>query len=420
MKDFYDVIIVGSGPAGLGAAFHLAKNSNKSILMIDKLTMSSGGLRNDCKQNYTFPIGFPLDCWTKEQADELLTEVAEHLNPEYSPQHNLDTYINRAKKYNTELYVIKQCHVGTDKAKGLIEDLVNQLKDLGVDVQLNQEITEIDNEAKQTLFADGKKIGYGDLVLGVGRKGAFWLQDVMTKLGVNFVDNMVDIGVRIEMKEENYPIVKDYYDPKFWLPNSVRTFCTNSGAASVVKEKYEGYFSVNGHALSDEKTPNGLVNFAVLKTIYLTEPLVSGTEYARILGKAAMQIGGGKPIMQRVSDLRAGKRSKLETFNHDIHDFEPTLRSCTPGDITLAMPAKIFRDIWDSLKTLDSIVYGVLSPSTIIYYPEIKTYSNKPVFIDQHFKIKENIYAIGDGAGTSRGITGAWASGIRVARGILK
>jgi hypothetical protein len=84
------------------------------------------------------------------------------------------------------------------------------------------------------------------------------------------------------------------------------------------------------------------------------------------------------------------------------------------------MPAKILRDIWKSLKMLDTIIPGVLHPSTIIYYPEIKTYSNKPNFIDAYFKVKEGYYIIGDGAGTSRGITGAWASGIRCAQGILK
>jgi len=33
--------------------------------------------------------------------------------------------------------------------------------------------------------------------------------------------------------------------------------------------------------------------------------------------------------------------------------------------------------------------------------------------------VREGYYIIGDGAGTSRGITAAWASGIRAADGIL-
>ena len=54
-----------------------------------------------------------------------------------------------------------------------------------------------------------------------------------------------------------------------------------------------------------------------------------------------------------------------------------------------------------------------------MYYPEIKMYANKPALQDRYFQVKDNIYMIGDGSGTSRGITGAWASGIRAAQGIL-
>jgi hypothetical protein len=55
-----------------------------------------------------------------------------------------------------------------------------------------------------------------------------------------------------------------------------------------------------------------------------------------------------------------------------------------------------------------------------MYYPEIKLYANKPAYLDERFRVKEDIWFAGDGAGTSRGITGAWASGIRSAEGILE
>jgi hypothetical protein len=84
------------------------------------------------------------------------------------------------------------------------------------------------------------------------------------------------------------------------------------------------------------------------------------------------------------------------------------------------MPAKFLRSIWKALKQLDTIVPGVLHPSTILYYPEIKLYANKPRFLDSFFMAAPNIYLIGDGAGTSRGITGAWASGIRAVDGMRK
>jgi uncharacterized FAD-dependent dehydrogenase len=71
------------------------------------------------------------------------------------------------------------------------------------------------------------------------------------------------------------------------------------------------------------------------------------------------------------------------------------------------------------MKLLDTVVPGLLHPSTIMYYPEIKLYANRPLFADAFFQVLDGIYMIGDGAGTSRGITAAWASGLRAADGIL-
>ncbi|MDP3178689.1 MAG: pyridine nucleotide-disulfide oxidoreductase, partial [Spirochaetaceae bacterium] len=164
---------------------------------------------------------------------------------------------------------------------------------------------------------------------------------------------------------------------------------------------------------------NGLVNFAILKTVTLTEPLASGQAYARMLGIQASLLGGGRPIMQRVGDFRLGKRSFRDKFSGDLYDFEPTLPSATPGDVGLCAPAKVMRAIWNAMKLLDTIVPGLLHPSTIMYYPEIKLYANRPTYADASFRALPGLYLAGDGAGTSRGITAAWASGLRVADGIL-
>lgn len=421
----YDCIIIGTGPAGLGAAFWLTDHqTNCSILLIDKSKTSTGGLRNDCKMNFTFPVGFPLDIWNRDQADTYLKRVEEHLHPEIMNKENLAIYKKRAERLGVELLEVNQAHLGTDGGRLLIQQLVDELRNHGVDFALRETVTGVDAE-KRIVKTNERQLTYSDLIVAPGRSGFRFLQNVMTENAIPFIDNIVDIGIRVETKIDNYPIVQDYYDPKFHFPQRVRTFCTNSGAAYVVREKYNGvhgesYYSVNGHAYSAAHEPNGLVNFAMLKTVALTEPLASGQEYAEMLGKLAMLMGGGKPLMQRVGDFRLGKRSKMESFNGDLFDFQPTLKTCTPGDISLAMPARVMRALWKSMKYLDTISPGVLHPSTIMYYPEIKLYANRPTFVDPYFQVKPHLYLIGDGAGTSRGITAAWASGIRAAEGILK
>ncbi len=421
----YNTIIVGSGPAGLGAAFALlAARPKQSLLLLDKNEYSSGGLRNDCKMNFSWPVGFPEGVWTENEATRLLAQVEAFLQPSILEKRELLTYGRRAERLGSSLLNIRQAHLGTDGGLELIGRLIGRLKALGAEISLGEEVASVDAGARSCLTKT-RKLSFNNIIVAPGRAGFRFLQDVMNSNGIGFIDNSVDVGIRVELKEERYPIVKDYYDPKFVFPKKVRTFCTNSRSAHVVQEKYEDstgtWYSVNGHAWSHKREANDLANFALLKTVTLTEPLASGQAYARMLGAQAMLLGGGHPIMQRVGDFRLGRRSTRELFNGDLYDFQPTLASCTPGDLGLAVPAKIMRALWNAMKTLDTIVPGVLHPSTIMYYPEIKTYANKPVFeTPSTFMARSGLYLIGDGSGTSRGITAAWASGLRAAEGILE
>jgi uncharacterized FAD-dependent dehydrogenase len=424
-ENMYDVVIVGSGPAGMGAAFEISeKKPDASILMLDKNRYSSGGMRNDCKMNFTFPIGFPLEYWGREEAEDYLEKVSEFLKPTILNKSNIEIYQQRALRLDSRMLNVEQTHLGTDGGLKLIKQLLAELASRGIDLALEETMDGLDAE-RQTITTDKRTIGYRRLLIAPGRQGFRFLQQTLDALEVSYIDNIVDIGIRVETRLEHYPIVRDYYDPKFYFPDKVRTFCTNSGNAHVVKEHYSSvsgqpYISVNGHAFSTEHgKANGLVNFAILNTVGFTQPLASGQQYAENLGLQAMLMGGGKPLMQRVGDFRLGSRSKAESFNADLYDFQPSLRDCCPGDIALAMPARIMRSIWRAMKKLDTIVPGVLHPSTIMYYPEIKLYANKPTYLDRHFQVRQGIYLAGDGAGTSRGITGAWASGIRAAEGMI-
>ncbi|MFA6732408.1 MAG: FAD-dependent oxidoreductase [Sphaerochaeta sp.] len=422
----YDVVIVGSGPAGMGVAFALLKEKpGLKILMLDREKVSTGGMRNDCKMNFTYPIGFPVEYWTEEAANHYLKQVIDFLKPNFLEKSNIGIYQKRAERLGCTLLEIKQTHLGTDGGLLLIKQLLAQLAEAGVELALGEAMESVDKE-NRFIITEKREIGYKKLLVAPGRKGFHFLQDLMHSLSVPFIDNIVDIGLRVETRIEHYPIVRDYYDPKFYFPEKVRTFCTNSGNAHVVRERYatnrgDQWYSVNGHAFApDSRHDNGLVNFAILKTVRFTAPLASGQAFAENLGLQAALMGGGQPLMQRVGDFRLGSRSKEASFSGDLYDFEPTLKSCCPGDISLAIPAKILRAIWKAMKNLDTIVPGVLHPSTIMYYPEIKLYANKPAYLDERFRVTEDIWFAGDGAGTSRGITGAWASGIRAAEGIIE
>jgi len=402
----FDVLIIGTGPAGLGAAFGLLeKKPDLSILILDKNEVSSGGLRNDCKMNFSWPIGFPEVCWNKVQAEYYLSRVEEFLLPSIMEKKNVGVYFHRAEKLGVKLLEIRQSHLGTDGGLELIKTLVARLRGLGAEISLGETMRSFD-PARRIATTDKRNISYRNLVMAPGRGGFAFLQDMMNIAGIAYRDNIVDIGIRVETKEERYPIVKDYYDPKFLFPKKTRTFCTNSRSAYVVQEKYGDkesglWYSVNGHAWSASRPENGLTNFAILKTVTLTAPLASGQSYARMLGMQAALLGGGQPIMQRVGDFRLGKRSFAESFTGDLYDFEPTLPSCTPGDIGLSAPAKILNALWNAMKRPRSAApqhYHVLPGDKALRQPA-------------HLRRRAL-------QGRRRTLP-AWASGLRAADGIL-
>ena len=114
-KSHWDCIIVGTGPAGLGVAFTLMEeNKNLKILMIDRENYSTGGLRNDCKMNFTYPVGFPEEYWTREEADIHLSYLERFLSPAMMDKKNLEIYQKRAARLDSELLNIRQAHLGTD------------------------------------------------------------------------------------------------------------------------------------------------------------------------------------------------------------------------------------------------------------------------------------------------------------------
>ena len=192
-SSYFDVIIVGTGPTGLGAAFHLIENSpSLSILMVDKNKICSGGLLNDCKQNYTFPIGFDVENWSKEEAERLLPLVEKWLQPVIKEKQNIEVYRHRAERLGTTLLDVRQAHVGTDRSLALIHYLRDELSQRGVQFLLEREVTDVFDNAAGTgvVISGSEKVCGGKVLVAPGRKGFSFLQQMMERMGIPYIDNV--------------------------------------------------------------------------------------------------------------------------------------------------------------------------------------------------------------------------------------
>lgn len=325
----------------------------------------------------------------------------------------------KAASVGVRFIPIRQRHIGTDNAPSVVKNIKSGLEALGVKFLLMKRVSRIDKGA--VTLGDGSKITCKYILAAPGRSGANWLAEEARRLKIPTKYQPIDIGVRVEVPAVIMdPVIKISRDPKFHIyPDTyddfVRTFCVNS-RGFVVQEVYDDFIGVNGHAMTGKTSEN--TNFAFLVRVELTEPLEDTTAYGRTIAMQTTTLGGGKPLLQRLGELKKGRRSTWDRINRG--NVRPTLINVTPGDVTMGLPHRIVTDLIEGLDKLDSIIPGVSTASTLIYAPEVKFSANMICTNEDLESPMENLFVAGDGAGLSRGLVTAAATGVIAAKGILK
>jgi hypothetical protein len=450
----WDTVIVGSGPAGMFAAYELTG----SILVVDMgkdvsdrvCPMKSG---NDCIScvpcdilsgvggagtfsdgilNLRYDIGGDLSEFvdTESIADQLVEYVDEIFGKfGVSSQiykcsdEAIEDIGRKAAGAGVKFINIPQKHIGSENSPSVIKKFRRHLeKNKNVKFMLNTEVTDllIDKGVCYGVRVGDTEIRANHVLIAPGRVGASWVDKLVRRYKIDARYAPIDVGVRVEVPSIIMEsITKINRDPKFHILTTeyddfVRTFCTNPNGF-VVKEKYENFIGVNGHSLRDIKSQN--TNFAFLVRVELTEPLENTTLYGKSIAELATTIGGGKPIVQRMGDLRRGSRSTWRKLSRNL--VKNTLTDVTPGDISMALPHRILVDIVEGLEKLDKIIPGVSADSTLLYAPEIKFYAMR-LAVNKNMETSiKNLFAAGDGTGLSRDLINAAATGILAARGII-
>ena len=451
-----DVLIIGAGPAGMFAANELARRRN--VLIIDKgrdvdkrickmnsnlrcahckpcnimCGVGGAGTFSDGTLNLNPEIGGNLMEFVNRIESWNLVNLVDTIFVKYGAPENIQHYnskkIEKLKKMalscGAKFVEIKQKHIGSDNSPTIIKNFKSDLEKRGVEFLLNSEVSDLiieNNCCKGVILKDGKEIKAEKILLSPGRIGSEFVNNMVEKHKIDFSYSGIDVGIRVEIPAiVTNSITEINRDPKFHIytktyDDFIRTFCTNEHGF-VVKEEQDNFVTVNGHSLKKIKSEN--TNFAFLVKVELTKPLENTTKYGRSIAKLATTIGGGKPLIQRFGDLRRGRRSTSDKIKRN--PVKNTLEEVTPGDISMALPHRIVKDILEGLEVLDKIIPGVASDSTLLYAPEVKFYAIK-LNVDSNMQTSiKNLYAAGDGCGLSRDIVNAAATGILAGRGILR
>lgn len=449
MKAKFDYIVVGAGPAGMFAALEIVKLKKKSetIALIDmgnrvekrtKKEVMSGfggaGTFSDGKMHFSPTLShekaFHLITPNEYQVildyvDEVFTGYG--VDSEYFPKNmdEVNKLIEEAQKNDIDLVPRRIRHAGTDKLSAVMKTFQDDLEKKGVTLFANKKITDlvIEND-KITGVVDqaGEIMHAKKVLLAPGRINAVWLQQMAKKYEIKYIYDIVEVGVRVEFPAFVMKKFSDLmYEAVFKIRTKtfddiVRTFCPCPNGMVAI-EKYDDFICVNGHSNSNHISKNS--NFAFLCEVKLTDPVENTIAYAKSIAQVASTIGGGKPLIQRLSDLKRGQRSTWTRIQKSL--IQPSLMDVTPGDLAMALPYRVLRNILEGLEQLDAIMPGINSGSTLLYAPEVKFRTTKfQTDTDMQTSGIKNLYVAGDAAGLSGSITGAAATGVMAGRGMCK
>ena len=251
--------------------------------------------------------------------------------------------------------------------------------------------------------------------------GAEWFANQCKNLGIKLINNQVDIGVRVELPARVFEHITDVvYESKLvyrtkQYGDSVRTFCMNP-YGHVVAENVEGINTVNGHSYSDASLRSENTNFALLVSNRFTEPFDEPYRYGKHIASLSNMLAGGV-LVQRFGDLVKGVRTNEHRLSQSF--VKPTLTAAIPGDLSLALPKRQLDDIIEMIYALDKVAPGTANYDTLLYGAEVKFYSSRLELSHELETKLPGFFAIGDGAGTTRGLAQAGASGIKAARAVL-
>ncbi len=455
------ILIIGAGPAGIFTALELIKKGSKDDITI----VEQGRLIENrvcpkaktkvcikCKPNCNITSGFSGAgafsdgklSLNREVGGDFPSLIGEDLAQEFIDytdkiylEFGADSHVEGAVQ-TQEIKDIRKAatiaglklvdcpirHLGTEKAHDLYFAIEQYLLNNGVKILANKNCNDIiiEDGICKGAIVENERIMADVVVVATGRKGADWLDEMCRAHGVGREAGVVDIGVRLECRNEVMEKVNTalYESKLIGYPkpygNKVRTFCQNPGGF-VAQENYDNDLAVvNGHSFKDLKSDN--TNVAILCSHHFTYPFDDPIAYAQKVGEMTNMLGDGKILVQRLGDIKAGKR----TWQHELSktNLKPTLSDAVAGDITAAMPYRAMTCILNFIEQVDKVVPGFASDETLLYAPELKFYSNR-VKMDEHLNTNvKNLYCLGDASGWTRGLMMASAMGVYMARELLK
>lgn len=422
-------IVTGTGPCGLFAAYILAKSGNPPIVLergesVEKRTEAITRFWNGGKLDKNSNVQFGEGGAGTFSDGKLNSGIGDPRQ-----RYVLQTFAEHGAPKDI-LYKAKP-HIGTDKLRGVVKSMREEIIRLGGEVRFGSCLTGIKTHCgklDEIEINNSEALSCSLLILAIGHSSRD-TYEMLYKNGVAMQAKAFAAGVRIEhlqsmINSAQYGCLDNSLPPADYKlvyngkNRSCYSFCMCPGGQVVNASSEEGMLVVNG--MSEYKRDKTNANSALVVPVrpedFDKNSPLDGMYFQRKYEKLAYSIGGGAAPVQLAKDFMLDRKSD------SFEDVQPSFT----GDTCFArldecLPEFIVYGLKDGLVDFDCKIKGFVSCGGIMTGVEMRT--SAPVRILRAENMQsintEGLYPAGEGAGYAGGIVSAAVDGIKCAMAVL-
>lgn len=327
-------------------------------------------------------------------------------------------------------------HVGSDKLKGIIKNIRNEIISLGGEIHFNTKVEEVlyEEGSVSGVLANHKKYDSKQVILALGNSARDTFENLYNQ-GIKMQSKPLAVGFRIEHKQSlinealyhqyaNHPLLQGgSYRLSYQCENGkgVYTFCMCPGGSVVAATSSRGRVVVNGMSnyARDEENANSAILVQVDEKEY-GEGVLAGMHYLDELEKKAYQMGG--------NNYQAPCQSVCDYLNNTPSVALKEVTPSYPLGVKLSNLNSLFSEalnasLHEGLRSFHHKMQGFCNEDAIL--TGVETRSSCPVrFLRDSESLNaidiQGLYPCGEGAGYAGGIVSSAIDGLKCAEKIIQ